>query len=143
MLRFIGAVVLLWSATAFSFPELDPLPRDRLAALADAAVRTELAVVESNPDGTMKQHALVADVGGYVRFVPNMKKSDFQRDANGQLIDTWKLELPVSSFSGRDVYEIDPTSTGSIRFHSLETLARSLPSTCSCPPSSARRRGAS
>ncbi len=133
MLRFIGAVVLLWSATAFSFPELDPLPRDRLAALADAAVRTELAVVESNPDGTMKQvtlvvrvrapvevvHALVADVGGYVRFVPNMKQSDFQRDANGQLIDTWKLELPVSSFAGHDVYEIDPTSTGSIRFHSL------------------------
>ena len=142
MRSFTAAVVLLWGATAFSFPlpapVLDPLPRDRVATLADAAAQADLAVVESNPDGTLKQvtlvvrvrapidvvHALVADVGGYVRFVPNMKQSDFQRDADGRMVDTWKLDLPISSFSGRDVYEIDPAPTGSIRFHSLETLAR-------------------
>ncbi|MEO6951858.1 MAG: hypothetical protein ABI321_08600 [Polyangia bacterium] len=141
MLRYTAAVVLLWSATAFcyplSYPALEPLPRDRLAALADAAAQAELAVIESNADGTMKQvtlvvrvrtpievvHALVADVGGYTRFVPNMKQSDFQRDADGRMVDTWRLELPVSSFSGRDAYEIDTAPTGPITFHSLDTLA--------------------
>ena len=142
--------MLLWSATAFSSPlssgvpapssaaALEPLPRDRVFALAANAAQAELAIVESNTDGTMKQvslvvrvrapvelvHAIVADVGGYARFVPNMKQSDFARDAEGRMVGTWRLELPVSSFSGRDVYEIDPAPTGTIRFHSLDTLAR-------------------
>ena len=116
---------------------LAPLGHDVLRPLAAIAARSELALVESKPDGTMRQvtlavfvrasaadvHALVADVAGYLRFVPNLKQSDFRREADGRLVQTWRLELPISTFSGRDTYELEPGATGAIRFHSLETLA--------------------
>ncbi len=114
-----------------------PIEPAQLASLAGIVQHQELALVESNPDGTMRQvtlvvfvrapaqavHELVADVGGYPRFVPNLKQADFKREADGRLVNTWRLELPISTFSGRDVYELDEGATGAIRFHSLETLA--------------------
>ncbi len=68
--------------------------------------------------------ALVADVGAYPRFVPNLKQADFRQAPDGQWVNTWRLELPISSFTGHDAYEIAPTLLGPIRFHSLDTLAR-------------------
>lgn len=116
---------------------LRPLPRKQLEAVAGAARRAELAVIESKPDGTMRQvtmivfvrapaeavRALVADVGGYLRFVPNLKAADFKQEPDGRWVNTWRLELPIATFAGRDAYEIDPAPLGPIRFHSLGTLA--------------------
>ena len=116
---------------------IQPIARDQLFALAGAAARGELALVESNADGTMKQitlvvfvrapadkvRALVADVAGYLRFVPNLKRADFAVDEHGQWVNTWRLELPISTFAGRDAYVIDPDPMGPIVFWSLETLA--------------------
>jgi ribosome-associated toxin RatA of RatAB toxin-antitoxin module len=115
----------------------DVLPREQLLALAGAAAQGEVALVESKPDGTMKQvtlvvfvrapaklvHDVVADVGGYKKFVPNLVQTTFAQDASGQWINDWKLELPISSFSGHDAYTIDPDPMGPIAFHSLESLA--------------------
>jgi ribosome-associated toxin RatA of RatAB toxin-antitoxin module len=67
--------------------------------------------------------ALVADVGNYLGFVPNLKENDFRRDTDGRWINTWRLELPISSFAGRDVYELEDGPLGEVRFHSLESLA--------------------
>lgn len=113
----------------------DVLPAVELARLAGVAAQGEIALVESKPDGTMKQvtlvsfvraparlvHDVVADVAGYPKFVPNLVRASFAKDASGQWINDWKLELPISSFSGHDAYAFD--DDGSISFHSLESLA--------------------
>jgi ribosome-associated toxin RatA of RatAB toxin-antitoxin module len=96
-----------------------------------------VALVESNPDGTMRQvtmvvfvrapaervRALVADVGGYLKFVPNLKQADFKQEPDGRWVNTWRLELPIATFSGRDAYELDEGPLGEVRFHSLQSLA--------------------
>jgi hypothetical protein len=136
--RAVLALALPWASRwAHAAPvSLAPLDRATLVSLDGAARRGELALVESKPDGTMRQvsmivfvrapaaavRALVADVGGYVRFVPNLKRADFRQE-NGRWVNDWKLELPISSFSGRDEYELEPAPLGVIRFHSLESLA--------------------
>ncbi len=114
-----------------------PVDPAELIQLAGIIQQQELALVESKPDGTMRQvalvvfvrapaasvHDLVADVGGYLRFVPNLKQADFKREADGRLVNTWRLELPISTFAGRDEYVLEAGATGAIFFHSLDTLA--------------------
>ena len=83
-----------------------PIDDALVATLAGAAGQGPVALVESKPDGTMRQvtlvvlvrappaavRALVADVGGYVRFVPNLKKADFSRAPDGSWVNDWKLD---------------------------------------------------
>src|ERR1041385_7175069 len=97
----LGALVLLTTSTAVAAPELRRVDRDVLLGLAGPARRGELALVESNPDGTMRQvtmvvfvrapaervRALVADVGGYLRFVPNLKQADFKKEPDGRWVN--------------------------------------------------------
>jgi len=97
------ALGLVASGAANATP-LAPLDRATIASLDGAARRGELALVESKPDGTMRQvsmivfvrapaeavRALVADVGGYVKFVPNLKRADF-RQVDGRWVNDWKL----------------------------------------------------
>jgi len=139
LLRLTICAALLLCSRAGAAPDdaIRPLPREQVEAVAGATRRAELAVIESKPDGTMRQvtlvvfvrapaeavRALIADVGGYLRFVPNLKQADFKREPDGRWVNTWRLELPISSFSGRDVYDIDPAPLGPISFHSLGTLA--------------------
>jgi ribosome-associated toxin RatA of RatAB toxin-antitoxin module len=136
----LGLVLLLAPRAAAQTqgrPSLRAIEPGDVPSLAPAAHHGELAVIESNPDGTMRQvtlivfvrapaaevRALVADVGNYLHFVPNLKQNDFRRETDGRLINTWRLELPISSFAGRDAYEMDEGTLGEIRFHSLESLA--------------------
>ena len=132
----LGLALSSMNAAAQPAP-LDLLSRSQIVALAGAAAHGELALVESKPDGTMAQvtlvsfvhapaaelRALVADVGGYVRFMPNLKQADFRRDERGHTVNTWRLELPISTFAGRDEYLIDPDPLGPISFWSLDSLA--------------------
>ena len=136
-MRAATALAILSLAAPLRAEPPRPLPEEAARALAGAAARGPVALVESKPDGTMRQvtlaifvrapaaavRALVADVGGYVRFVPNLKQADFRREADGRWVNTWRLELPIATFGGRDAYEIDPAALGPIRFRSLQTLA--------------------
>ena len=98
---------------------LERFARDELLALAPLAAMAEVACVESNPDGTMKQVTLLAWVPAspaivreviagadrYKEFIPNLTRSTREPLADGRWRSVWKMELPVSSFDGTSVFE--------------------------------------
>ena len=96
-------------------------PHAELERLAPLVAHADVACVESNPDGTMKQVTLLAWVPvapavmrdvivrteRYREFVPNLSKSTNEPMGDGRWKSQWKIELPVSSFEGTNVYELD------------------------------------
>jgi hypothetical protein len=96
-------------------------PRAELERLAPLAAHADLACIESNPDGTMKQVTLLAWVPAppalmrdvivqserYKEFVPNLSRSTREPMADGRWQSRWRIELPVSSFEGTNVYSLD------------------------------------
>jgi hypothetical protein len=108
------------------------LPAEALAPLGAVARRGDVALVESNPDGTMKQvtlflyvaappvlvHEVVAHPSEYARFVPNLARSTFERRPDGSAVHRWRIELPVSSFEGEDAYRFEPGATGAVELTS-------------------------
>ncbi len=96
-------------------------PHAELERLAPLAAMADVACIESNADGTMKQVTLLAWVPAppsvvrdvvmqsdrYREFIPNLTKSSREPLPDGRWRSRWKIELPVSSFEGTDVYSID------------------------------------
>ena len=96
-------------------------PRAELERLAPLAAMADVACIESNPDGTMKQVTLLAWVPAppsvmrdvivqsdrYHEFVPNLSRSTKESLGDGRWRSRWKIELPVSSFEGTNVYSTD------------------------------------
>jgi hypothetical protein len=109
-------------------PTLDRLDSQRLAELAPLLVHSDLALIESKPDGTMKQvtlvmfvaakpetvHGVVAAPGEYQKFIPNLSKSTWEKRSDGRMQSAWQLDLPVSEFDGVNVYDFDPAPAGPI-----------------------------
>lgn len=107
-----GALVLVSTLVAWPQPELE-----RLAPLCAQA---DVAVVESNSDGSMKQVTVLAWIGApaplvreviaqserYREFVPNLTRSTREPAPghDGQWRSRWRMELPVSSFEGVDTF---------------------------------------
>jgi hypothetical protein len=101
-------------------------PRAELERLAPLAAHADLACIESNADGTMKQVTLLAWVPAppavmrdvivqserYKEFVPNLSRSTREPLGDGRWQSRWKIELPVSSFEGTNVYSIEHTGDG-------------------------------
>lgn len=96
-------------------------PRAELERLAPLAAMADVACIESNPDGSMKQVTLLAWVAAppsvvrdvivqsdrYHEFVPNLSRSTKEPLADGRWRSAWRIELPVSSFEGVNSYALD------------------------------------
>jgi hypothetical protein len=117
---FLAALLLSSAAHAKVMP-LERLPADKLVALAPLLVHGDIALAESNRDGTMKQvtlillvraapdavHALITHPGEYEKYVPNVSKSSWTPSENGGT-STWKVDLPIGSFSQTNTYAFEP-----------------------------------
>ena len=107
---------------------LQRLPADKLAQLAPVLQHADLALVESNRDGTMKQvtlvlyvaappervHDVIARPGDYKKFVPGVSQSSWEQRSDGTWQSSWRLDLPVSSFDQTNLYTFEPGPTGAI-----------------------------
>ncbi|HEY2748367.1 MAG TPA: hypothetical protein VGL86_27275 [Polyangia bacterium] len=96
-------------------------PHAELERLAPLAAMADLACIESNADGSMKQVTVLAWVAAppavlrdvivqsekYREFIPNLSRSTREPLAEGRWKSSWRIELPVSSFEGADVYWLD------------------------------------
>jgi hypothetical protein len=104
-----------------------------LVALAPLLAHGDVALIESNKDGTMKQvtlilfvaaapetvHEVIAHPADYKTFVRNVSRSDWEpREAGG--VSRWKLELPVSSFEMANVFRFEAGSAAPVHVTSLE-----------------------
>jgi ribosome-associated toxin RatA of RatAB toxin-antitoxin module len=96
-------------------------PRAELERLAPLAAMADIACIESNADGTMKQVTLLAWVPAppavmrdvivqsekYREFIPNLSRSTREPLGDGRWKSAWRIELPVSSFEGTSTYWLD------------------------------------
>jgi hypothetical protein len=134
--------LLLLSASALAetarppivHPQLELFPTASLQALAPLLKTSDLALVESRPDGMMKQvtlimfvaakpetvHDVIASPGDYKKFIPNLSKSTWEKMPDGRMASSWVLELPVSSFDGVNVYDFEPGPAGAICLHAVD-----------------------
>jgi hypothetical protein len=143
-LRFTAAIgLVLLAAPALGeiaraegvvHPKLELLAADKLQQLAPLLYQSDIALVESRPDGTMKQvtvimfvaakpetvHDVVANPGGYGKFIPGLSKSTWDKQADGRYAHTWQLDLPVSSFDGCNVYDFEPGPSGAVILHAID-----------------------
>ncbi|HEY1585970.1 MAG TPA: hypothetical protein VGH63_09805, partial [Polyangia bacterium] len=101
-------------------------PHAELERLAPLAAMADLACIESNADGTMKQVTLLAWVAAppsvmrdvvvrsekYREFMPNLSRSTNEPLGDGRWKSAWRMELPVSSFQGTNVYSLEKTERG-------------------------------
>jgi hypothetical protein len=112
---------------------LEPLPDDKLVALAPLLAHGDVALIESHKDGTMKQvtlvlfvkaapetvHQVIAAPADYKTFVRNVSRSDWEpRESGG--VSRWKLDLPVSSFEMANVFRFDAGAAAAVHVTSLE-----------------------
>jgi hypothetical protein len=105
---------------------LTPLPGDKLLTLAPSLHQADLALIESDGRGLLKQlttvslvaappsvvHAIVANPGGYGKFVPNMSRSDARREPGGSVFHEYKLDYSIISVDGRHRYVYLPPVPG-------------------------------
>lgn len=116
------------ASTALARPQpLTPLPNDKLMGLVPLLAHGDLGLLESYPDGRMKQvtlilfaaatpetvHDVLTHPGDYKKFIPNVTKSSWEPRPDGGS-STWKLELPVSSFEQTNIYKLEPGPAGAI-----------------------------
>lgn len=128
-LQGLGSVAARPALHAFS-PEL-------LFRYAGVVRRGELAVVESDATGHARQitlmghtaappalvYRLVADPTRYPRYVRNLTRSTVEKQADGKILNRWKLSFPIGSFEGIDEVKLLPggpeSAAGAVEIHSL------------------------
>jgi hypothetical protein len=132
-----AAVALGLSAHAAAASEpivLSRLPNDKLAALAPLLAHGDMALVESNPNGTMKQvtvllfiaakpetvHDVITRPGDYRKFIPNLSRSTWERRPDGKMVSSWQFELPVAEFDGLNVYDFEPGPAGAMNVSAID-----------------------
>ena len=105
---------------------LATLPADKLLTLASSLRDQDLALIESDARGMLKEittvtlvaapPALVRDVVAhperYGQFVPNMSRSDIRREPGGTFVHDYKLDYTVASVDGRHRYVLLPPVEG-------------------------------
>jgi hypothetical protein len=118
-------------------PTLQLLPSEKVAALAPLLQHGDIALIESNGDGTMKQvtlfmfvaakpetvHDVIASPGEYGKYVPNLSTSKWQKLPDGRMVHYWQLDLPVSEFDGVNAYDFEPGQPGqpgAIKLHAVD-----------------------
>lgn len=118
---------------------LQPLPQNRLVQLAPMLRSSDLALLESDARGQMKQitamtlaaappetvREVLVHPERYTEFVRNMKRSDVQQRPDGSLDHTYALDYTVFDVGGThryvryggstgpvELFDADPTSNG-------------------------------
>ena len=105
---------------------LTTLPADKLLTLVPSLATQDLALIESAPNGSLKQittvtlvaapPATVRDIVGhperYGQFVHNMSRSDIRREPGGTIVHDYKLDYTVASVDGRHRYVFLPPVAG-------------------------------
>jgi hypothetical protein len=133
-IAFALALLALCATARASVWPLERLPDQKLAELASLLQHGDMALIESKPDGTMKQvtlfmfiaakpetvHDVIANPGQYKKFVPNLSKSTWEKQADGHMVSSWQLDLPVSEFDGVNVYDFEPGPAGAIDLHAVD-----------------------
>ena len=101
---------------------LERLPADKLAGLAPLLRNSDMALIESFPDGLMRQvtilswvpaapqvvHDVVADFEHYPSFLRNMTRVKVTRNADGTVDQEWVIDILVSRFSGTNRHYLRP-----------------------------------
>lgn len=134
--RALLPLIALLPAAALARYPLRALPRDVVMKLRPFAERGELALIESNKDGTLRQLALVTVVRApmdamyraistteeYTQFVPNVVKSDTVKQVGETRWVAWELEVPLFNLTGTNAYTFHApdamdveTSSGDVR----------------------------
>lgn len=105
---------------------LTTLPADKLLTLVPSLREQDLALVESDAKGALKQitavtlvaappatvHDVVAHPERYGQFVHNMSRSDVRREPGGTFVHDYKLDYTVASVDGRHRYVLLPPVPG-------------------------------
>jgi hypothetical protein len=100
---------------------LVPLSRAELTALAPLVALADVACIESQPDGSMKQVTVLTFIAApapvvrdvieaserYKEFIPNLTQSTREPLPDGGWLSVWRMELPVSSFEGKSRFHRD------------------------------------
>ena len=129
MRTLIAICVLTVTSVASAKPKpwpLTTLPADKLLTLVPSLRDQDLALIESLPDGRLRQittmtlvaapPSVVRDVVGhperYGEFVHNMSHSDVTYEKGGTLVHYYKLDYTVASVDGRHRYVFLPPVPG-------------------------------
>jgi ribosome-associated toxin RatA of RatAB toxin-antitoxin module len=121
----VAGVTGVASAKARPWP-LTTLPADKLLTLVPSLGEQDLALIESDARGMLKQistmtlvaappsvvHDVVAHPERYGQFVHNMSRSDVRREAGGTIVHEYKLDYTVASVDGRHRYVFLPAVAG-------------------------------
>jgi len=105
---------------------LTTLPADKLLTLTPSLGQQDLALIESDARGMLKQnstvtlvaaspgmvHDIVAHPERYGQFVHNMSRSDIRREPGGTIVHDYKLDYTVASVDGRHRYVFLPAVEG-------------------------------
>jgi hypothetical protein len=105
---------------------LTTLPADKLLTLVPSLGEQDLALIESDARGMLKQistvtlvaappsvvHDVVAHPERYGQFVHNMSRSDIRREPGGTIVHDYKLDYTVASVDGRHRYVFLPPVAG-------------------------------
>jgi len=138
VLRAAAALLLL--AFAFAAPAaakvmpLEALPTDKLVALTPVLRHGDVALIESHPDGTMKQvtlilfvrarpetvHDVISHPADYKSFVRNVSKSTWEPRGENLGVTSWRLDLPVSSFTQINYVKLESGPTGAVSITSAD-----------------------
>jgi hypothetical protein len=119
------AVTGVASAAPKPWP-LTTLPADKLLTLVPSLRDQDLALIESDARGALKQITCVTlvaappstvhDIAGhperYGDFVHNMSRSDVRHEPGGTLVHEYKLDYTVASVDGRHRYVFLPPVAG-------------------------------
>ncbi|HEY1585325.1 MAG TPA: hypothetical protein VGH63_06520 [Polyangia bacterium] len=121
----VAGVTSVASAKPQPWP-LTTLPADKLLTLVPSLGEQDLALIESDAAGKLKQistmtlvaappslvHDVVAHPERYGQFVPNMSRSDIRREPGGTIVHDYKLDYTVASVDGRHRYVFLPPVAG-------------------------------
>jgi ribosome-associated toxin RatA of RatAB toxin-antitoxin module len=114
---------------------LRPLPQGVTPALLPYLERGELALIESHPNGRLRQitvmtvvnappkvtYGVVAAPEHYPQFVPNMARSEVTRRQGDVAIVEWEMEVPLNNLEGTNLYRFHPAAID------IEAISGDLP----------------
>jgi hypothetical protein len=136
----VRAAAVVFCLAVFAAPAaakvmpLTALPTDKLVALTPVLRHADVALVESHPDGTMKQvtlilfvrarpetvHEVIAHPADYKSFVRNVSKSTWEPRGESLGVTSWRLDLPVSSFTQVNYVKLESGPTGAVSITSAD-----------------------